>query len=88
MFKKKILAILAVLAMVLGLVACGNKTTATAETTVAETTAAKVEQSLLLNLIMISNVVITNITTLKSFLLVIQHNMNPLLVFITHHLMN
>ena len=52
MFKKKVLAILAVLAMVLGLVACGNKSTTTAavETTVAETTAAKVEEKKSVNL--------------------------------------
>lgn len=52
MFKKKVLAILAVLAMVLGLVACGNKTTTTAavETTAAETTAAKVEEKKSVNL--------------------------------------
>ena len=52
MFKKKVLAILAVLAMVLGLVACGNKATTTAavETTAAETTAAKVEEKKSVNL--------------------------------------
>jgi ABC-type tungstate transport system permease subunit len=52
MFKKKVLAILAVLAMVLGLVACGNKTTTTAavETTAVETTAAKEEEKKSVNL--------------------------------------
>ena len=44
MLKKKICTIISLLAMVLGLVACGNKTTAAVETTVAETTAAKVEE--------------------------------------------